>query len=162
MKMSEVIRTGFLYQHYILKYPIMSFFQFETENFVLWIAVCHIMLILMLKINFTLKNIIWKSINRIDGPKLDIQTNNNFLFLIFTACTKPPYNWKSFISNGMLSVDIGLLWKLLRNNSFGCMNLRYQILINLSMQHIAYSWWHQNLCVYEMLYIIITHANHPT
>ena len=87
----KMIRTGFLYQHYILKYPIMSFFKFETENFVLWIAVCHIMLILMLKINFTLKNIIWKSINRnrIDGPKLDIQTNNNFLFLIFTACTKP-------------------------------------------------------------------------
>ena len=84
MKMSEVIRTGFLYQHYILKYPIMSFFQFETENFVLWIAVCHIMLILMLKINFTLKNIIWKSINRnrIDGPKLDIQTNNTFLYLL--------------------------------------------------------------------------------
>ena len=48
----------------------MSFFQFETKNFVLWLAVCHIMLIFMLKINFTLKTIIWKSINRnrIDGP----------------------------------------------------------------------------------------------
>ena len=81
--------AGFLYLKYILEYFIMSFFQFETENFVLWLPVCHIMLIFMLKINFTLKTIIWKSINRnrIDGPKLDIQTNNTFF--IFTSCTKP-------------------------------------------------------------------------
>ena len=84
-----IFRAGFLYLKYILKYLIMSLFQFETKNFVLWLAVCHIMLIFMLKINFTLKTIIWKSINRnrIDGPKLDIQTNNTFF--IFTSCTKP-------------------------------------------------------------------------
>ena len=74
----------------------------------------------MLKINFTLKTIIWKSINRnrIDGPKLNLQTNNSFLLLIFTACTKPPYNWKSFNLNGMLSLDIGQIWTLVRNRLY--------------------------------------------